>query len=145
MKKKNRRHSIFTITKASIEAFRRDLHKRRKDLIVSSMHSMKKFMAGESWQTLSADQEEGDCSVAQQFEYMSYWQCESKRESLKKIDLALQRLNEGNYGVCADCGQAIHIERLKAIPFALFCKECQEEKERHRHEAFITKDRHWSP
>jgi len=41
----------------------------------------------------------------------------------------LRKINEGTYGLCEDCGDEISVERLKIIPFATHCKECQEKKE----------------
>ena len=117
------------ITRISKEAFRKMLYKRREEIIGSSMDSMKKLMSGEIRQAIAAGQNEGDCAVVQQFEYMNCRQFEAKREGIRKIDLALKRLDEGEYGFCEECSQAISIERLKAIPFALLCRECQEEKE----------------
>lgn len=51
-------------------------------------------------------------------------------ETLKNIDEALGRVEEGSYGICDECGGKIGEKRLKAIPFGLCCLECQEEKER---------------
>ncbi len=50
-----------------------------------------------------------------------------ERESaeLVAIDEALQRLAEGNYGLCVDCGEAIAVARLHANPVALRCVGCQ--------------------
>ena len=45
---------------------------------------------------------------------------------LKQVDLALRRLAEGAYGFCADCGEEIGVERLRSLPFALRCRDCQE-------------------
>lgn len=45
------------------------------------------------------------------------------RETLKEIDQALTRMEEGTYGVCTVCGQAIPEERLEALPQAQTCKE----------------------
>src|SRR5579885_23863 len=44
---------------------------------------------------------------------------------LKDLDDALARLGEGRYGVCADCNQPIPVERLIAVPFALYCVKCE--------------------
>jgi len=44
----------------------------------------------------------------------------------KQVDLALRRLVEGAYGFCADCGEEIGVERLRSLPFALRCRDCQE-------------------
>ena len=46
-------------------------------------------------------------------------------ERLKYLDDALARLDEGKYGVCIGCGEAIPVERLMAVPFALQCVDCQ--------------------
>lgn len=50
---------------------------------------------------------------------------------LKAIDEAFSRLDEGRYGICEDCGDEIPVERLKALPFATCCVDCQE-KRNHR-------------
>ena len=57
------------------------------------------------------------------------------RESLliKKIHASLQDIEDGDYGICDDCGRDIAIERLKARPVARRCIRCknrQEERER---------------
>jgi YteA family regulatory protein len=45
------------------------------------------------------------------------------RETLKEIDQALTRMEEGTYGICTVCGQPIPEERLEALPQAMTCKE----------------------
>jgi YteA family regulatory protein len=45
------------------------------------------------------------------------------RETLKEIDQALQRIDEGTYGLCTVCGKPIPEERLEALPQAMTCKE----------------------
>ena len=42
---------------------------------------------------------------------------------------ALVRLEQGSYGVCSDCGEKIHEARLKAVPEAAMCFECQSARE----------------
>lgn len=49
---------------------------------------------------------------------------ESERLEVERIDAALARLAAGSYGVCVRCGEPIHLERLEAVPEALFCVEC---------------------
>lgn len=44
------------------------------------------------------------------------------------ISEALKRLEEGEYGKCAFCGEDIGEERLKAVPYARLCIECEEDK-----------------
>jgi len=53
-----------------------------------------------------------------------------ERVKLKQIDDALERLDEGNYGVCESCGLEIAEERLTAMPFSRLCRDCQQDQER---------------
>lgn len=50
-------------------------------------------------------------------------------EELRQIDLALQRLGQGLYGVCADCGDPIAPARLEVQPAAIRCSACQRRAE----------------
>lgn len=50
--------------------------------------------------------------------------------ALKDINEALSQLDEGTYGICKECGEEIGEKRLQAVPFALYCLECQREKEK---------------
>lgn len=48
------------------------------------------------------------------------------QKKLDQIDVALQRMDDGVYGRCADCGAAIEPERLSILPTAIHCVECQQ-------------------
>src|SRR3989454_6710016 len=52
-----------------------------------------------------------------------------KSETLNKITDALARLDQGDYGNCFDCGEEIAEKRLRALPFAVRCKDCEEARE----------------
>jgi DnaK suppressor protein len=55
---------------------------------------------------------------------------ESTREDmLEAIQRALDRLDDGSYGLCEDCGQAIPTVRLEMLPFASRCVACEEQRE----------------
>jgi DnaK suppressor protein len=45
------------------------------------------------------------------------------------VDAALHRLEEGTYGNCFECGEEIAEARLRALPFAMRCKDCEEARE----------------
>ena len=47
-------------------------------------------------------------------------------ETLTKVNEALRRLDEGRYGHCFECGEEIAEARLRALPFAVRCKDCEE-------------------
>jgi DnaK suppressor protein len=52
-----------------------------------------------------------------------------KSETLNKINGALDRLEQGDYGNCFECGEEIAEKRLRALPFAVRCKDCEEARE----------------
>jgi RNA polymerase-binding protein DksA len=53
-----------------------------------------------------------------------------EREIVQKIDAALMRIVKGTYGLCIKSGKRIPEARLKAIPYAEYCLEVQEEMDR---------------
>ena len=56
-----------------------------------------------------------------------------EKKHLKKIDIALEKIESGEYGTCESCGEDISPARLEARPIALFCIDCktaQEQRER---------------
>jgi RNA polymerase-binding transcription factor DksA len=48
----------------------------------------------------------------------------SGQQELRQIAAALARLEEGTYGICTKCGTAIADQRLDALPFTPFCRNC---------------------
>jgi len=52
-----------------------------------------------------------------------------KAETLNRIDEALRRLDEATYGYCFECGEEINEKRLRALPFAVRCKDCEAARE----------------
>ena len=60
-----------------------------------------------------------DRFVAARIEGMDY-------QTIKLIDLALDRLESQEFGVCLECGETISAKRLIAIPWATLCISCQE-------------------
>ncbi len=55
-----------------------------------------------------------------------------EQKVLYLVDDALKKIDEGAYGVCESCGGKINKERLKAIPYAQFCRTCKEQLEKKR-------------
>ena len=54
---------------------------------------------------------------------------ESRTKQRNQLDEALRRLDEGTYGICEDCTIPISPGRLRALPFARRCLECQQQAE----------------
>jgi DnaK suppressor protein len=53
-----------------------------------------------------------------------------QRLLLREIEAALQRIREGTFGECLSCGEEINVKRLEAMPWAEYCRDCQEVFER---------------
>ena len=75
------------------------------------------------------DDSADDCSQFDTEDNIDIRLIEAKRNILKSIDQALTRLGMGQYGCCADCNGEISAVRLKALPFAVRCKDCEEIRE----------------
>jgi DnaK suppressor protein len=71
-----------------------------------------------------ADMALQDATEEQQISLM-----ELRNAMREQIDEALLRLDEGTYGICEDCGREISEGRLKAVPFARRCIQCQAKAE----------------
>ena len=54
---------------------------------------------------------------------------ENSEVTLREIDAALQRIEDGTYGICEESGQPIKKSRLRAIPWARLCIDCQRKLE----------------
>jgi len=53
-----------------------------------------------------------------------------ERNLLKKIEKALQKIEDGTYGVCENCEELIGLKRLEARPVTELCIDCKEEQEK---------------
>ncbi len=62
------------------------------------------------------------------------------REShlLRNVRAALQRINDGSYGVCLHCEEEISLKRLNAVPWTPLCIQCQEIADRNQEEGTET-------
>jgi DnaK suppressor protein len=58
-----------------------------------------------------------------------FHQSDSERTQLNLVQKALERLRGGEFGLCQDCGESIDRKRLDAVPWAPFCRSCQEKAE----------------
>ena len=62
---------------------------------------------------------------------------EQEWQKLKQVDMAIEKIAEGEYGVCAQCEAAIPEARLKVVPYTEFCTQCLSEMEKNPKAASI--------
>lgn len=74
--------------------------------------------------------DEGDVAQASEQQDVSFMTRERVAERVNQLSAALQRLHEGQYGLCERCAAPIEPARLKALPEATTCRACQETIER---------------
>jgi len=71
----------------------------------------------------------GEASAVAIQEDVAFALIQLKAETLASIDQALARFTEGTYGSCYECGDDIALLRLRALPFAVRCKNCEQARE----------------
>ena len=74
--------------------------------------------------------DEADLASSTIHQQVSFSIREKEMNKLRRIDAALERIEEGTYGVCIESGDEIEPKRLETQPWAEFCLEVAEEKER---------------
>jgi DnaK suppressor protein len=73
--------------------------------------------------------DQGESSEVDIQEDIEFALIQMKSETLSKVNEALRRLDESTYGNCFECGDEISEARLRALPFAVRCKDCEEARE----------------
>ena len=73
--------------------------------------------------------DQGESSEVDIQEDIEFALIQMKSETLNKINEALRRVEEHTYGNCFECGDEIAQARLRALPFAVRCKDCEEARE----------------
>ena len=73
--------------------------------------------------------DQGESSEVDIQEDIEFALIQMKSETLTKIDAALRRLEDHTYGDCFECGDQISEARLRALPFAVRCKDCEQARE----------------
>jgi RNA polymerase-binding transcription factor len=74
--------------------------------------------------------DEGDQAQASERQDLGVMTRERLAERIKRLSAALDRLQDGTYGQCEICGNAIEPPRLDALPDVTTCLACQRERER---------------
>ena len=108
---------------------RRMLDERRREILSEVQGRIRDQREADTWGKVHEVLDAGESSEADIQEDIEFALIQMKAETLTKINDALGRLEEGTYGYCSDCGGEISEQRLRALPFAVRCKECEETRE----------------
>jgi DnaK suppressor protein len=115
------------MTSAELDKFREALLDRRR-LLKGNVENMEGQALKASDQDFSVDHmaDHGSDNFEQEF---TLGLIEGEEEQLREINAALERLDDGSFGLCESCHKPIGKERLRAIPFARLCIECKRKEE----------------
>jgi DnaK suppressor protein len=103
------------------------LDNRRRELMAEVQGRMRDVRTESNRERDAMDQ--GESSEVDIQEDIELALIQMKSETLNKIEAARRRLDEGTYGDCFECGEEISEARLRALPFAVRCKDCEEARE----------------
>ena len=102
---------------------------KREALIQQIKQQLGQSVTEEQQRRLEAAMDSGDQALVDLEREMGISLQEMRNRERKLIDDALDSLDEGTYGACAECGEEISEKRLHALPFARLCVECQSKRE----------------
>lgn len=106
------------------------LDERRKEIQAEVQDKMRGVREEGTWGgKLNEVLDAVESSEADIQEELEFALIQMKSETLNKVNDALRRLEQGDYGYCFECGEEIGEKRLRALPFAVRCKSCEERKE----------------
>ena len=113
---------------------RKDAILNMREVLITRRDALRKALAGD----LSMLKELRQQSVGDVVDFaldsaqdeISSQLAEVESRELASIEKALQRIEQGSFGNCEGCGSNIPLARLKALPYATYCIECQREIER---------------
>ena len=113
---------------------RNDFIRKMEQRLVNRRTAIRRVLAGDvnalnSFRDTGVGDELDDTLFNEQAEIESQL-AEVESRELGRIDAALEKIRQGNYGRCDTCGQSIKVDRLQAVPYATECIRCARAAER---------------
>ena len=102
------------------------LRKKEKELV----DSYQRDKAAGNAQPDDGIQDLADKAASAYSKELNFSLSDGERNLLMSIEEALNRINEGTFGTCTNCGNTIGEKRLSAVPWTAFCIDCQELQEK---------------
>ncbi|KJR41519.1 transcriptional regulator, TraR/DksA family [Candidatus Magnetoovum chiemensis] len=109
---------------------KKDLIELRQKILVEAKNEIGNLVRGEDKQIVETVLDDGDLSILELTEEIVLQKLQQHKQKLDKIDEALQKIKNGTYGICEECGTQINEGRLKVLPYAVYCVECKERIEK---------------
>lgn len=113
---------------------RKTFLKKTRDTLVARKEQILKQLNAEVKEGKEAALDEGmdtyDLASEERTREINLILSDRDREKLQAVEEALERIEDGSYGICESCEEEIAPERLEALPFTRLCVSCQSEMER---------------
>jgi DnaK suppressor protein len=113
-----------------LDTFDHRLRRMRSDLLARLAEQRGESLSRADAAARSREQASDDWAQADAEQDLELAMSEREQAELEAIEQALARLEQGEYGLCIDCGADIGVARLSANPLASRCISCQTEYER---------------
>ena len=111
------------------EVLQRMLLGKRQEIIREIEGNLGQSLTEDQQRRLESARDVGDQALMDLDRELGISLMEMRNRRRQAIDEALTRLNEGTYGICAECGIEVSEKRLEAVPFAKLCVQCQSRQE----------------
>jgi len=117
------------MNKGRYEELKSILEERRREIVSQVQGRMRDVRSEGAGATVQGVLDAAESSEADIQDEIEFALIQMKAETLIKIEEALRRLEEATYGYCFECGEEISERRLRALPFAVRCKDCEAARE----------------
>lgn len=121
---------VFMLSDEQLRDLEQRLQERREQLAEEIRQKMEAARDPLSSDRADVLIEDGDVANADLQSHLNLAESQRDVQELEDIESALQRIAEGSYGICVQCGGDIEPARLEVQPTALRCLRCQEDYER---------------
>ncbi len=111
------------------EVLQRMLLGKRQEIMREIEGNLGQSLTEDQQRRLESARDVGDQALMDLDRELGISLMEMRNRKRQAIDEALMRLNEGTYGICAECGIEVSEKRLEAVPFAKLCVQCQSRQE----------------
>ena len=118
------------LTQQQTQELHTTVERRRAALRAEIDHDLDKVRADRLEDLAGASPDPGDESVASLISDLDQADTSRDLSELRSLDAAHERIADGSYGTCSDCGGEIGFERLRASPAAQRCIRCQTQYEK---------------
>ena len=122
------------------DELKRLLEDRRRELVATVHERMRVVRAEHRTNAPGSGLDDGEVSEVDIQEDIELALIQMRAETLGRIDESLARLEAGVYGHCSSCDEEIARSRLRALPFAVRCRVCEEQEESERQRTRTNQD-----